>query len=62
MFEFDEKIVELSKKVLENVKAEFDLIDGITEFNQQKMLAAFINNNVSESMFSGTNGYGYSDL
>lgn len=61
MFEFDEKIVELSKKVLENVKAEFDLIDGITEFNQQKMLAAFINNNVSESMFSGTTGYGYSD-
>lgn len=61
MFEFDEKIVELSKKALENVKAEFDLIDGITEFNQQKMLAAFINNNVSESMFSGTTGYGYSD-
>ena len=61
MFEFDEKIVELSKKALENVKVEFDLIDGITEFNQQKMLAAFINNNVSESMFSGTTGYGYSD-
>lgn len=61
MFEFDEKIVELSKKALENVKAEFDLIDGITEFNQQKMLATFINNNVSESMFSGTTGYGYSD-
>lgn len=61
MFEFDEKIVELSKKSLENVKVEFDLIDGITEFNQQKMLAAFINNNVSESMFSGTTGYGYSD-
>lgn len=61
MFEFDEKIVELSKKALENVRAEFDSIDGITEFNQQKMLAAFINNNVSESMFSGTTGYGYSD-
>lgn len=61
MFEFDEKIVELSKKALENLRAEFDLIDGITEFNQQKMLAAFINNNVSESMFSGTTGYGYSD-
>lgn len=61
MFEFHEKIVELSKKALENVRAEFDSIDGITEFNQQKMLAAFINNNVSESMFSGTTGYGYSD-
>ena len=61
MFEFDEKIVELSKKALENAKTEFDSIDEITEFNQQKMLAAFINNNVSESMFSGTTGYGYSD-
>lgn len=61
MFEFDEKIVELSKKALKNARAEFDVIDDITEFNQQKMLAAFINNNVSESMFSGTTGYGYSD-
>lgn len=61
MFEFDEKIVELSKKALKNTRAEFDVIDDITEFNQQKILAAFINNNVSESMFSGTTGYGYSD-
>ena len=61
MFEFDEKIIELSKKALENAKAEFDAIDEITQFNQQKMLAAFINNNVSETMFSGTTGYGYSD-
>lgn len=61
MFDFDEKIVELSKRALEDAKAEFDSIDEITEFNQQKMLAAFINNNVSESMFSGTTGYGYSD-
>lgn len=61
MFEFDEKIIELSKKALKNTKAEFDVIDDITEFNQQKILAAFINNNVSESMFSGTTGYGYSD-
>lgn len=61
MFEFDNRINELSKKALESVKAEFETFDEITEFNQKKMLGAFIKNNVSEVMFSGTTGYGYSD-
>ena len=61
MFDFDSRIVELSKTALEKAKNEFNEIDEITEFNQRKMLAAFINNSVSESMFSGTTGYGYSD-
>lgn len=61
MFEFDNRINELSKKALESAKAEFETIDEITEFNQKKMLGAFIKNNVSEVMFSGTTGYGYSD-
>ncbi len=61
MFDFDQKIYEYSAEALESAKGEFDAIDRITEFNQQKMLEAFIENNVSESMFSGTTGYGYSD-
>ena len=61
MFDFDEKIYKYSAEALEAVKGEFEAIDRITEFNQQKMLEAFIDNNVSESMFSGTTGYGYSD-
>ncbi len=61
MFEFDNRINELSKKALESAKDEFETIDEITEFNQKKMLGAFIKNNVSEVMFSGTTGYGYSD-
>ena len=61
MFDFDEKIYKYSAEALESAKGEFEAIDKITEFNQQKMLRAFIENNVSESMFSGTTGYGYSD-
>ncbi len=61
MFDFDEKIYKYSAEALEAAKGEFEAIDRITEFNQQKMLKAFIDNNVSESMFSGTTGYGYSD-
>ena len=61
MFDFDKKIYQYSAEALEAVKGEFEAIDRITEFNQQKMLEAFIDNNVSESMFSGTTGYGYSD-
>ena len=61
MFDFDKKIYKYSAEALEAVKGEFEAIDRITEFNQQKMLEAFIDNNVCESMFSGTTGYGYSD-
>lgn len=61
MFDFDKKVYEYSAKAIEETKEEFEAIDKITEFNQQKMLKSFINNNVSESMFSGTTGYGYSD-
>ena len=61
MFDFDEKLLSLSKKALEKAEGEFKTIDEITEFNQQKMLKAFINNKVSESMFAESTGYGYSD-
>ncbi|MBR2418280.1 MAG: methionine gamma-lyase family protein, partial [Clostridia bacterium] len=36
-------------------------IDSITEYNQQKMLKAFINGGVSESCFTESTGYGYGD-
>ncbi len=61
MFSFDKRIEELSAKALETAKKEFQTIDEITEYNQQKMLKAFINNRVSESMFTESTGYGYND-
>ncbi len=61
MFRFDNRIEEISVKALEESKKQFDKIEEITEYNQQKMLKAFIDNNVSESIFSESTGYGYND-
>lgn len=60
-FTFDEKIKEVSKKALAKASTMFNEIEEITEYNQQKVLAAFINNNVCEADFCGTTGYGYGD-
>ena len=61
MFSFDKRVEELSCKALEKAKCEFLAIDEVTEYNQKKMLKAFIDNNVSEGMFSESTGYGYND-
>ena len=61
MFEFSDELLNLSKKALEKAKQRFETIDKITEYNQQKMLKAFIKNQVSEYMFSESTGYGYGD-
>ena len=60
-FKIDPKVTEASQKALEALKPQFDITDEITEYNQQKVLSAFINNNVSESMFGESTGYGYGD-
>ncbi|MBR6784931.1 MAG: aminotransferase class I/II-fold pyridoxal phosphate-dependent enzyme [Clostridia bacterium] len=60
-FTFDERIKEASKKALAKASVMFNEIEEITEYTQQKVLAAFINNNVCEADFSGTTGYGYGD-
>jgi len=61
MFKFDERIEKISHEALEVASEEFKNIDTITEYNQQKMLAAFIDNCVSETMFAESTGYGYND-
>ena len=61
MFKFDSRIEALSKKALECAKENFSYIDEITEYNQQKMLKAFIDKGVTESMFAESTGYGYND-
>ncbi len=61
MFTFSNKVRELSEKALETAKTEFEAIDSITEYNQQKMLKAFIDNGVSENIFAESTGYGYGD-
>jgi hypothetical protein len=60
-FNIDERIEAASAKALETAKTQFDKIDEITEYNQQKVISAFIRNGVSESHFVSTTGYGYGD-
>ena len=61
MFKFGFEIESLAQKALEQAKNDFAAIDEITQYNQQKMLKAFIDNHVSESMFAESTGYGYGD-
>lgn len=60
-FEISDKIKAASAAALEKAKEKFDEIEEITEYNQQKVLASFIKNRVSESDFAGSTGYGYGD-
>lgn len=61
MFNISEKIQKISEKAMNLCKNEFEKIDAMTEYNQQKVLKAFIDNGVSERHFFGSTGYGYGD-
>ena len=52
---------EASDAALATTKDAFARIDEITEYNQQKVLSAFIDFRVSETHFVPTTGYGYGD-
>lgn len=60
-FQLDPVITEAAAQVMTKIRPRLDAIDEITEYNQQKMLAAFQKAGVSESHFSGSTGYGYGD-
>lgn len=61
-FKFDEQLQKYSS-LAENKAAErFKLIDEITEYNQTKVLNAFIKNRVSEMHLGVSTGYGYGDV
>ncbi|MBP9989085.1 MAG: methionine gamma-lyase family protein [Ruminococcus sp.] len=60
-FDISKRIKNVSDEALELIKPYFAQTDEITEYNQQKVLNAFIKNNVSESMFCESTGYGYGD-
>ena len=60
-FEFPQRLIELDKKAISLAEEQVDNIAKITEYNQQKVLNAFIKNGVSESHFTPSTGYGYGD-
>lgn len=53
-----DKIIETSKKDLKEI---FNNLEIIEEYNSNKVLNAFIENNVCESDFNSATGYGYND-
>ncbi len=60
-FPVDPRLLALSERAMETASSAFARIEAATEYNQQKVLAAFIDHRVSESHFVPTTGYGYGD-
>ncbi len=62
IFDFDDRLTDIADSAVKELRGRFDDIDKITEYNQQKVLAAFIKNGVSEIHFGESTGYGYGDI
>ncbi len=62
MLKIDNRLIELSKVVEEEIKEEFKKIDRNTMYNSMKVLNAFQNNKISDVHFGSTTGYGYDDI
>ena len=60
-FKISDELNELSQAALDMCSDKFKEIDEITEYNQQMVLKAFIDNGVSDSHFAPSTGYGYGD-
>ena len=60
-FQVSAKLQELSNRAEARVAEKLKEIETIQRYNQQKMLAAFIQAGVSESHFAASTGYGYGD-
>lgn len=61
-FDFDENLVKLSQMAQKDCEEAFARVEEIKECNQQKVLKAFIDNNVREAHFMPSTGYGYGDI
>ncbi len=61
-FDIDEKLLKLDSQIIWETKAQFEKIDDIARYNQQKVLSAFIKHRVSETHLGISTGYGYDDI
>lgn len=57
-----EKVINLSKKVEQEIEEEIKKIDKQCEKNTMKVLKAFQDNQISDMHFGTTTGYGYGDV
>lgn len=60
-FQLDPRIESASAAALQQVAPRFAEIDEVTEYNQLKVLRAFMDNGISERHFGSSTGYGYGD-
>lgn len=60
-FGINEKLLEKSDIVEQNIEDYIKQIEEVREFNQLKVIKAMQNNCLSDSHFNGTTGYGYDD-
>ena len=58
----NEKVIEIVQEAEKDCQEEFQKIDEMCEKNSWKVLHAFQKNEVTESCFNETTGYGYNDL
>lgn len=61
IFKFSNQVLTAADKAEQNIQAQFQKIEQAEQYNQQKVLAAFIANRVGTQHFTSTNGYGYGD-
>ncbi len=60
-FKVDKKVLDLAALAEKEAEDEFHKINEIKEYNQLKVIKAMQNNNLDDSHFYGTTGYGYHD-
>jgi len=53
---------EMIKKAQESLKEQFEIIEDIRDYNQEKVLEAFFDNKVAPEHFYTVSGYGHDDL
>lgn len=61
-FDVEDKLKLKDAEAIKLSKEQFEKIDKVREYNQQKVLSAFINNRVSEAHLGLSTGYGYGDI
>ena len=59
---FTSRSIEIVQKAEEKCKLQFDYVDSIAFYNQNKVLDAFREYNVAQMHLSQTNGYGYDEI
>lgn len=60
-FSIDPRILRAGEETMKEAAPVLAQIEAVQDYNQQKMLAAFSQAGVSESIFGGSTGYGYDD-